>query len=686
MTRSTTAAGGGAHWSRLRGGADRLALGCDYNPEQWPREVWPEDVALMREAGLTFVTLGVFSWSLLEPEEGRFDLDWLAEVMDLLHDGGIAVDLATGTASPPPWLATAYPQVLPVDREGRTRWPGGRQHWCPSSALFTEKATALTAAMAARFADHPALAMWHVSNEYGCHHAPCYCDTCAVAFRTWLERRYGDVAALGEAWGTAFWSQRHTSFAQVLPPRLAPTPSNPAQVLDYARFTSDALLAQYLAEKEVLGRLSPGVPVTTNFMTHSHFRHLDYHRWAPHQDVVSTDHYLVARQEQPEAELAFSGDLTRGLASGRPWLLMEHSTSAVNWQPVNPAKDPGQMLRNAVSHLAHGADGLAFFQWRASRAGSEKYHSALLPHAGTDTRIWRDVLALGALLGRAGAVAGTRVEADVALLWDYEAGWALDQPNQPSTRMRYGDDAHALHAALLDLGIATDVVHPDADLTAYRLIVVPTLHLCTDASAANVAGAAAGGAHVLVTCWSGIVDEHDRVRLGGYPGAFRELLGVRVEEVWPLLPGEHRTLDDGATATVWSEDVGLEGAEATATFADGPLAGRAAVTRRPGAGAAGAAGDAWYLATRLHGAALSRLVERIATAAGVTAPVAAPVGVERVRRRGPQGSFLFLTNRTADTLTVDATGHDLVTDTPADGALALAPGAVAVLIEPETPA
>ncbi|HET8614460.1 MAG TPA: beta-galactosidase [Actinomycetales bacterium] len=660
----------------------RIALGGDYNPEQWPRDVWREDVDLMREAGVTFATVGVFAWSLLEPEPGRFELDWLDEVLGLLDEGGIAVDLATATASPPPWLPHLHPETLPVTRDGLTMWPGGRQAWCPSSPVFREHAVRLTEELATRYHDHPALAMWHVSNEYGCHNAPCYCDVSAAAFRDWLRDRYGDVEALNEAWGTAFWSQRYATFDHVLPPRLAPTTSNPTQELDYRRFTSDALLDQYAAEREVLHRLSPGVPVTTNFMTLNHFRHLDYHRWAPLLDVVSTDHYLVATEPDAEAELAFSGDLTRGLAGGRPWLLMEHSSSAVNWQPVNVAKAPGQMLRNSVAHVAHGADGLGFFQWRQSVVGAEKFHSALVPHAGTGTDLWRDVVGLGDVCDRLGEVVGSRVEASVALLWDYEAGWACDLPSHPSSLLRYGDDAHAVHAALLHRGIACDVVHPESDLSGYRVVVVPTLYLMRRESAAAVAAASSAGAQVLVTFFSGIVDEDDHVRLGGYPGALRELLGIRVDELRPLQPGEVVELDDGTRGSLWSERVTLPAAgdgkpaDVLVRYDGGVLDGLPALTRRQvGDGAA------WYVSTRLDPAGLDRLLEQVLDAAGVAAPVEAPRGVEQVRRRGDDGSYLFLISHRDDQVQLAVRGHDLVADLPVDGRLTLAPGAVAVVRE-----
>ncbi|MFC4942072.1 beta-galactosidase [Pseudonocardia sp. GCM10023141] len=651
---------------------DGIAMGCDYNPEQWPREVWREDVALMREAGLGFVTLGVFSWALLEPAPGRFDFGWLDEILALLHENGIAVDMATATASPPPWLTTAHPEILPVDADGRTLWPGSRQSWCPSSPVFRQRALRLVAELARRYGAHPAVRLWHVSNELGCHNGKCWCDVSAAAFRAWLADRYGSVEKLNDAWGTAFWSQHYTSFDEVLPPRITTAVPNPTQQLDFARFSSDELLDYHRAEHDVLRDICPDVPVTTNFMVSSHQSEQDYFRWAGDMDVVSQDHYLDHRMPHPQAEQAFTDDLTRGVAGGAPWLLMESATSAVNWQPVNVAKRPGELLLDSLRHVARGADAVGFFQWRASRAGGEKFHSALVPHAGPDSARFREVAALGAALGKLGEVAGSRVQADVALLWDWEAWWAADQQSHPTGELHYIDAPQRWHRALTALGATADVVHPESDLTGYRLVVVPTLYLCTDAAAASVAAFAEAGGQVLVTYFSGIVDESDHIRLGGYPGAFRELLGVRSEEFAPLQPGTTVTLDDGSGADLWTEVLTAPDAEVLASYVDGPLPGTPALTRRPvGSGAA------WYLATRLDDAATTALAARLAAAAGVRVATAAQAGVELVRR----GKYLFVLNRSEQTAAVEAHGVELLTGCDVAGTVSVAPGSVAVVRE-----
>jgi beta-galactosidase len=656
-----------------------LALGCDYNPEQWPESVWAEDVRLMAEARVRFATVGVFSWALLQPAPGIWRFDWLDRVLDLLHEHGVAVDLATATASPPAWLSRAHPETLIVDHAGNRVWPGSRQAFCPSSPVFREHALTLVEAMATRYSGHPALAMWHVSNEIGCHNAHCYCDVSAAAFRRWLQARYGDLERLNAAWGTAFWSQWYYDWDEILPPRQTTTWPNPTQQLDFRRFSSDELLASFVAERDLLRRLSPGVPVTTNFMVMPGVTAMDYWQWADSQDLISQDHYtngaldpVVARP----AELAFSADLTRGLAGGGPWFLMEHSTSAVNWQPVNLAKAPGELLRNSLAHVARGADAVGFFQWRASAAGGEKWHSAMLPHGGTDTKIWREVVELGGVLERSAELAGSRVEAAAAVLFDWQAGWAWDQGSHP-TGFAYAEQPVAVHRALWRLGITADGVGPGQALSKYRLVIVPGLYLVDDETASLLTSFVEGGGQLVVTFGSGLVDQNDHVRLGGYPGAFRELLGLTSEEIFPLATGAQVSLSrDGWTGSVWTELTRVDGAEVIASYADGPVAGQPAITRHPvGAGAA------WYVGTALDDAALATLLDEIRRAAGVHPPAVAPAGVEVVRRRSATGSYLFVLNHTPAAATIATNGYDLVSEAEVGGSLTVPPGGSAVVRE-----
>lgn len=655
-----------------------IAYGGDYNPEQWPLDVQVEDVELMREAGVGLVSLAIFSWAQLEPREGEFDFGWLDAVMDRLHAGGIRVALATATASPPPWLTRGHPEILPELADGTVLHQGSRQSYAVSSPVFRDYALRMTRRMAERYREHPALALWHVDNELGCHVPHDHSDAAAEAFRRWLEHRYGTIDGLNTAWGTAFWSQRYDSFGEILPPRASPTFVNPTQQLDFARFSSDEQLAHYRALCAVLHEVTPDVPATTNFMMTTANKWVDYFSWSDHMDVVANDHYLIARDPEAHIGLAFSADLSRGVAGGAPWMLMEHSTSAVNWQPRNSAKRPGEMLRNSLSHVARGADAVMFFQWRQSAAGAEKYHSAMFPHAGRDTDVWRNTVELGRILQALAPVKGSRVRADVALVFDYPSWWSTEAEGRPTHALNYMEEVMRWYRALWQRGITVDIVSAATDASRYRALVVPTLHTVRDEDAARIARAAHEGAGVLVTFFSGIVDEHDHVRLGGYPGAFRELLGVRTEEFHPLQEDEVLTLDDGTRADLWSEKTHLEGAEAVRTWADGPLAGLPAVTHH-----SVGRGHAWYVATRPDDEGVARIVDAFLDEAGVTPVVAGlPVGVEAVRRYAEGGgSFLFVVNHTDRPVDVPAEGRELLGGRDVAGRVTVPPLASVVVHE-----
>ncbi|MFG1603084.1 beta-galactosidase [Actinoplanes sp. NPDC049265] len=631
-----------SRWLRRTGPA-RLEYGADYNPEQWPRAVWDDDVRAMRTAGVTIVTLGVFSWALLEPAEGQYDFGWLDDAMDLLHRNGIAVDLATATASPPPWLATGHPEILPVDADGVTLGPGGRQHWRPTSPVFRTHALRLTRALAERYRDHPALVAWHVSNELGCHNVHDYSDDAAAAFRSWLRTRYETLDALNAAWGTAFWSQHISDWAQILPPRRAASFPNPTQQLDFRRFSSDALKEHLRAERSVLREVTPDVPVTTNFMVMGDTRGMNYADWAAEVDFVSNDHYV---QPGPgRDELSFSANLTGGLAGGRPWFLMEHSTSAVNWQPVNRAKRPGELARDSLTHVAYGADAVCFFQWRQSAAGAEKYHSGMIPHAGEDSALFRAVTDLGRRLGDLATLAGTpRTPARAAILFDWESWWATEADSHPSSRLRYRQEALDWYTAFLNLGVRVDVLPVAAALDGYALVVAPILHMLPGALATRLTGFVAAGGHLVTTYFSGIVDENDHVWLGGYPGPLRDLLGLRIEEFGPLLDDEAVTLDNGATGTLWTDriDVTAPDVEVLARYTSGDQAGRPAVTWRRGAS---------YVSTRLGPAGLAPVLGDLLARAGVTSEL--PPGLRGRVELAVRGGYRFLINRTASPVELD---------------------------------
>lgn len=622
--------------------SQRLRFGGDYNPEQWPSTVWDEDVQLMHRAGVTTATVGVFAWARLEPTPGQYEFGWLDDVLDRLHAGGIRVLLATATASPPVWLARLAPDSLPVTADGVRLGFGSRQQYSPSSTAYREHALRLVEAMARRYGTHPALEAWHVNNEYGCHVTHSYDEQSAAAFRTWLRARYGTVGELNRAWGTAFWSQHYTAFDQVDPPAAMPTFGNPTQLLDFDRFSSDALIDLHLAELAVLREITPQVPVTTNFM--GFFKGADYWDWAPHVDVVSDDAYPDPADPEAYVRLAASRDLMRSLRGGQPWLLMEQAPSAVNWRPLNVPKPAGLHRVHSLQAVARGADGVLHFQWRQSAAGAEKFHSALLPHAGPSTRVFAETCALGAeLAGLSAQVLGRTVPARVAMLFDWDSWRAVEQPGTPA-QVDYVQTFLSWYRPLLRRGVTVDLRPPAADLTGYDLVLAPALHVLSGADLDRLAGYVHGGGNLVLTYLSGVLDPDLHVWLDGYLGGLREALGLRVAEIAPAVGPVQLSGELSGSGAVWNDVVEPAGAQVVARFGDGFAVGGPAITRH-GHGR----GTGWYVATQPDVAVLDTLVDRLLTEAGVEALLSTPTeGVEAVRR----GDTLFVLNHTGDPVDV----------------------------------
>lgn len=641
--------------ARWMSGTTKLRYGGDYNPEQWPRDVWLQDITLMKQAGINLVSIGIFSWVLLEPREGEYDFGWLDDIMNLLGDAGIDVDLATPTAAPPAWFWKKYPTSHPVTRDGVKLGNGSRGMVSPSSPEYRRAATAITEQLARRYASHPALVMWHVHNEYGAPISDSYDDYSVAAFRIWLQARYSTLNALNEAWGTTFWGQRYGEWDEIDAPRVSASVSNQAQRLDFRRFTSDALLACYVAERDVIRRFTPDLPVTTNYMA-TNCLAADYWTWSREVDIVSNDHYLVAERDDNHILLAMDADLTRSLAGGAPWILMEHSAGAVNWQPRNIAKRPGELARNSLAHLARGADGILFFQFRASRFGVEKFHSAMLPHAGTDTQAWRDAVALGDTLDQLESVRSTRVQARVAFLWDVESFWAQDLEWRPSVDLDHRARIEAYYTALWNRNVTIDFAHPAADLGSYDLVIAPSLYLIGSKAAANLSAYVAAGGHLLVSYFSGIVDEHDSVHPGAAPGALRDVLGLAIHEFKPLHEGETLSLDQGRSGSTWADDIHVSTADVHTRYLDGPAAGGPAITRN-----SHGAGTAWYVSTGLSGTDLDSFLTEVLCDAGIAVPAPASAGLEVIARSADADEFVFLINHADTDASYPCPGYELLT-------------------------
>ncbi len=590
------------HWPSLLTESGRgIAFGGDYNPDQWPEDVWDDDIRLMKQAGVNTVALAIFSWDRIQPEKHRWEFGWLDCIIDKLGKAGIAVDLASATATAPLWLYEQHPEVLPHDKYGHPINAGSRQSWSPTSPVFKEYALTLCRKLAERYGTNPYVTAWHMGNEYGWNNRYDYCDNALHAFRAWCERKYGTIEALNAAWGTTFWGQEMNGFDEVLIPRFMGADSmvNPGQKLDFERFGNDMLLDFYQAERDAIAEICPDKPFTTNFMVSTDQCCMDYADWANEVDFVSNDHYFHEGESHID-ELFCSDALMDSLALGRPWYVMEHSTSAVQWKDLNIRKRKGETVRDSVAHVAMGADAINFFQWRASAFGAESFHSAMVPHAGEHTKLYRSVCELGAALktlGDAGVQDSELVRSDTAILFSAESEWATRSETLPSKNLNHWHDVRDWYRAYLDAGTRADIVPLKYDWSGYATVVLPTVLMLSAADTARLERFVRDGGTVVVGYASGLIDENFHTWLGGYPGAgdgmLRTMLGIRGEEFNILgaqaegEPSEIR-LSNGMITRLWQNDIAVDGVdtEVLASYAgtqadEWDLDGTAAITRNP---------------------------------------------------------------------------------------------------------
>lgn len=647
-----------------------IAFGGDYNPDQWSEETWDDDVCLMKKAGVNTVALAIFSWDRIQPQENRWDFGWLDRIIDKLGKAGIATDLASATATAPLWLYEKHPEVLPCDKFGHPVNAGSRQSWSPTSPVFKEYALTLCRKLAERYGANPYVTAWHMGNEYGWNNRNDYSDNALNAFRLWCERKYGTIGALNQAWGTTFWGQEMNSFDEVLIPRFMGADSmvNPGQKLDFERFGNDMLLDFYKAERDAIAEICPDKPFTTNFMVSTDQCCMDYADWANEVNFVSNDHYFHEGGEMHLDELACSDALMDSFALGKPWYVMEHSTSAVQWKPLNMRKRKGETVRDSLAHVAMGADAINFFQWRASAFGAESFHSAMVPHAGEDTKLFRQVCELGETLQTLAdaGVQGSELErSDTAILFSAESEWATRSETLPSMKLNHWHDVRDWYRAFLDAGTRADIMPLKYDWSDYKTVVLPTVLMLSAVDTRRLADFAAAGGRVVVGYATGLIDENFHTWLGGYPGAgnglLRDMLGIRGEEFNILGSGvegepeairlgaggevapEDAAALNGATTRLWQNDVTVTGdrTQVLAMYAgeeadEWELDGMAAVTRNPYG-----AGEAYFVGCDLDVADLTKLIRTYLAASAQSQQSQANTDVLHTVRKSADAAFDF---------------------------------------------
>ena len=658
--------------------------GGDYNPEQWldRPDILEEDVRLMKKAGVNSATLGVFSWSVLEPAEGEFHFEWLEAIIDRPYQNGIYTVLSTPSGARPAWLDAAYPEAMRVDRSGMRAHHGGRHNHCMSSPIYREKVALIDRKLAERFGSHPGVIMYHISNEFS---GECFCPHCVKKFRGYLADKYdNDIEKLNAAWWTAFWSHRYNSFEQIEPPFANGETSVMGLNLEWKRFTTWNTNDFMKAEIEVLHSVTPDIPTTANLMRL--FGGLDYRKMAPDMDVVSWDNYPTFHNDwetlaDTMTETAFQHAVMRSLKRGKPLMMMESAPGLVNWQPVNKLKRPGVHRLACIQAVACGSDSVQYFQWRKGRGSYEQFHGAVVDHIGTDdTRVFREVAEVGELLRKIAPAAGTTVKPRAALLFDWDNRWAIDDAKAFSqASKKYEETCIDIWKAFFRLGVDMDVVGSDEDLSDYNVVAAPMLYMLQPGTAENLKRFVERGGQLFATYCTGYVDKEQLCFLGGFPGdGLKSLFGIVSEEIDSLYPSDRNgiVLEDGSCWEVrdYAEILRVQDAQVLGTYADDFYKGTAALTCKEYG-----KGRAYYAAARTAAEQMQPLFEKMLTDAGI--PVRKlPEGVECHVRSGESGNYAFYLNSTSEQVSVSGVaGRELVADAEVEGVLTLPAFGVAVV-------
>ncbi|MFX0548741.1 beta-galactosidase [Hathewaya histolytica] len=652
---------------------NRVLHGADYNPEQWidVPGIWNEDVRLMKLAGCNVVAVGIFSWTALEPEEGRFEFGWLDEIMDTMHKNDIHVILATPSGARPAWMSAKYPEVLRVQDNRARNLQGGRHNHCYTSPVYREKTGIINRKLAERYKDHPALIMWHVSNEYGVSKefgGDCHCEYCQEAFRSWLKDKYNnDLSKLNKQWWAKFWSHTYTDWSQIESPSQRGESYLHGLNLDWKRFTSHQVIDFYKNEIKPLREITPDIPVTTNFDEYVNLNEgIDYWKFAPHVDVVSWDNYPYWHGERPDSleasRRAFIHDLNRSLKGGKPFILMESSPSATNWQSVAKLRRPGMHVLSSIQAIAHGSDTVQYFQWRKSRGSSEKFHGAVVDHCGHEnTRVFKDVSDVGNILSKLSPVIGTSVDAEVAVIYDWENFWALDDAQGPRVEKKdYFETCQKHYKAFWEMSIPVDVINMDVDFSKYKILIAPMLYMVRPGVGERIEEFVKKGGTFVTTYWSGIVNENDLCFLGGFPGPLRKVTGIWSEELDVLYDDDVNYVKfEGGTplliqneyeAKIFCDLIHAETAKVLATYKEDFYAGRPALTVNEFG-----SGKAYYIAFRNNEEFLTDFYNSISKDIKLKRVIESdlPCGVTAQTRYDEENEFVFISNFTKDEKSVD---------------------------------
>lgn len=625
-------------------GFGRILYGGDYNPNQWPKEIWEQDMVYFKDARINSATINVFSWAKIQPAEDTYYFDELDEIVEMLSKENYDIVLATSTGAMPAWLYKKYPEVARTDYFGRHHKFGQRHNHCPNSLVFQKYAKALVEKLAERYAHNPHVTCWHISNEYG---GECYCENCEKAFRVWLKKKYGTIEAVNKAWNMEFWGHSVYDWDEiVLPNALGDGMENGTDTafaglsVDYRRFMSDSMLENYKMERDVVRRYNPDTIITTNLM--GTYKFLDYFKWAKEMDIVSWDNY--PSYNTPWSFTAMSHDLMRGLKDA-PFMLLEQTPSQQNWQPYNSLKKPGQMRAQSIQTMAHGADTVQFFQLRRSVGGCEKFHGAVIGHVGhNNTRVFREVKQLGEELERLGtSTLGSVNQADVGIIFDWDNYWALDYTSGPTEDLKYVDQIHHYYKFFYDNNIGVNMIPVDADFSKYKIVVAPVLYMVKQGMKEALTKFVENGGILITTFMSGLVNESDNVHLGGYPGPLRELAGVWVEEIDALAPEQTNTITftDGTrmTCNLLCDLMHLEGAQLLASYDENFYAGMPAITKNTFG-----KGCTYYIGTNMGQEGIDKVLKMATQQANVHPVVKEPTALEVVCRKTADSTHYYIFN------------------------------------------